>query len=93
MCFRQPFHSICHDILIYKIETYEQSDNLVKQMLSWLNHCMKSVRLVAQFYLGKKTPVGVPKSSVLGYVSLNIIMNGLYEDIKAILSYLRISHP
>lgn len=53
---------------------------------------MKSVRLVAQFYLGKKTPVGVPKNSVLGYVSLNIIMNGLYEDIKAILSYLQISH-
>ena len=53
---------------------------------------MKSVRLVAQFYLGKETPVGVPKSSVLGYVSLNIIMNGLYEDIKAILSYLQITH-
>lgn len=44
-----------------------------------------------QFHSGKKTPAGVPKSSVLSHVLLNIIMNDLYEDVKKILSYLQIS--
>lgn len=43
----------------------EQNDNLAKQMQSWLNHCIKSIRLVNQFHPGKETPVDVPKSSTL----------------------------
>lgn len=69
----------------------EQNDNLVKQMQSWLNYCIKSVRLVDQFHPGKETPVGVPMSSVLSHVLLKIIVNDLYEDIKKTLSYLQIS--
>ena len=68
----------------------EQNANLAKQRQSWLNYCIKSVRLVDQFHPGKKTSVGVPKSSVLSHVLLNIIMNDLYEDVKKILSYLQI---
>lgn len=85
------FHNISHDILIHKIEMCEQNDNLAKQMQSWLDYCIKGVRLVDQFHPGKKTPAGVPKSSVLSHVLLNIIMNDLYEDVKKILSYLQIS--
>lgn len=69
----------------------EQNDNLFKQMQSWLNHCVKSVRWVDQFHPGKDTPLGVPKSSVLSHVLLNLITNDLYEDVKAILSFLQIS--
>lgn len=46
------------------------------------------MKLVDQFHPGKETPVDVPDSSVLSHGFLNIIMNDLYEDIKANLSYL-----
>lgn len=70
----------------------EQNDNLVKQMQSWLNHCVKCERLGDRFHLGKETPADVPKSSVFSYVLLNIITNDLYENVKASLSHLQISH-
>lgn len=74
MYFRKAFHSTSHDSLILKTGICAQNDNMVKQMQSWLNYCIKTVRLVNRFHPGKKTPVGVPKSSVLSHVLLNIIM-------------------
>lgn len=68
-------------MLTNKTETFELCDNLVKQMQSWLNHFIQSVRLVDHLLPGVETLLAC---SVLSHVLINIITNDFDENVEDI---------
>ena len=79
----KAFDKVWHDGLLYKLESFGISGNLLKLVHSYLNNRQQRVVLNGQYSKWAPILVGVPQGSILGPLLFLIYINNLPENLKS----------
>ena len=79
----KAFDKVWHDGLLYKLESFGISGNLLKLFHSYLNNRQQRVVLNSQYSKWAPILAGVPQGSILGPLRFLICINDLPENLKS----------
>ena len=79
----KAFDKVWHDGLLYKLESFGISGNLLKLFHSYLNNRQQRVVFNSQYSKWAPILAGVPQGSILGPLLFLIYINDLPENLKS----------
>ena len=79
----KAFDKVWHDGLLYKLESFGISGNLLKLFHSYLNNRQQRVAVNGQYSKWAPILAGVPQGSILGPLLFLIYINDLPENLKS----------